>query len=322
MFHAIIESHPHLEASFQCLVRNPERGKALKAAFPSVEVVYGNLSDSDLLETAAANVDIVLHCADIENAEPSQALARGLARRERPGPAFWICASGTDILAWQTIEKNAYGETFETVYDDLDGIDAILGLPDSAPHRGVEAVQQAAASSKVKVAIVCASCIYGRGRGCGNQRSIQLPNLAEYTLQHGKAFQIGRGLSRWPNVHIQDLSDIFLRIVENALDGGGVATWGRNGYYFAESGEHVWGQTAGFVAEEVRRQGFAAAAEVVSWPPEKADQQMESCALFYGTDSRCKARRAREVLGWVPRRNSIEDEIAMTVATEVKKLQV
>lgn len=318
MFHAILEKHPHFEASFQCLVRNPERGQALKAAYPSVDILRGDLSDSDLLECAAANADIVLHCADIENAEPSKALARGLARRERPGPAFWICTSGTDILAWQTIEKKQYGEPFETVYDDLDGIDAILALPADAPHRDVEAVQRDAASPKIKVAIVCAPCIYGRGRGCGNQRSIQLPSLAQYTLEHGKAFQIGRGLCRWPNVHIQDLSDIFLRLFENALNDGGVATWGRDGYYFAENGEHVWGHVAKLVAEEAQRRGLTAAADVVSWSPEEADQQLEFCALFYGTDSRCKARRAREVLGWIPNRHTIEEEISITVATEAK----
>lgn len=321
VFHAIVEKYPHLEVSSRCLVRSPESGRALEAAYPSVDVVYGDLSDSDLLESAAADADIVLHCADIEDPKPSQALARGLARRERPGPAFWICASGTDNLGWQSIEKKLYGEPLEAIYDDIDGVDAILALPAGAPHRDVEAVQQAAASPQVKVAIVSAPCVYGRGRGCGNQRSIQLPNLVQYTLQHGKAFQVGRGLSRWPNVHIQDLSDIFLRLVDNALDSGGVATWGCDGYYFAENGEHVWGQTAKLVAEEVQRQGFTAATEVVSWSPEEADQHLESCVLFYGTDARCRARRAREVLGWLPRRHRIEEEITITVATEAKKFQ-
>ncbi|KAJ5601194.1 hypothetical protein N7510_010728 [Penicillium lagena] len=240
--HAILLEFPHLESLISCLVRKSKHSELLRSTYPSLKLVYGDFDDLSLLEFLASSVDIVIHCANIEDVAPTKALARGLARRDRTGPAFWICTSGTDILAWETIRHGSYGEPREMVYNDMDDIFSVLALPDDAPHRDVEAAQQGATSFRVKTAIVCAPCIYGQGRGCGNQRSIQLPNLARFIIETGNAFMVGRGQNRWPNVHVHDLSNLFVRLTKEALAGGGIATWGLDGYYFAENGEHVWGR--------------------------------------------------------------------------------
>lgn len=86
---------------------------------------------------------------------------------------------------------------------------------------------------------MCPPTIYGTGRGEGNTRSIQLPDLAKGFLQKGHGFQVGVGESYWTNVHVRDLSKIYLKLVEDAASGGKGATWGAEGYYFAEGGEHV-----------------------------------------------------------------------------------
>jgi hypothetical protein len=42
------------------------------------------------------------------------------------------------------------------------------------------------------------------------------------------------------DVHIDDLSDAFILLAEEALkSNGGNAQWGDEGYYFAEAGEFV-----------------------------------------------------------------------------------
>lgn len=42
------------------------------------------------------------------------------------------------------------------------------------------------------------------------------------------------------DVHVNDLSDAFILLVEEALKpNGGRAQWGEEGYYFAEAGEFV-----------------------------------------------------------------------------------
>jgi nucleoside-diphosphate-sugar epimerase len=91
----------------------------------------------------------------------------------------------------------------------------------------------------IRVAIVCPQTIYGLGRGPGNKRSQQLYDLARIILSNGKGVRVGKGENRQTHVHIHDLSDIFVALVEEAAAGGGKATWGREGYYFASRNDHV-----------------------------------------------------------------------------------
>jgi hypothetical protein len=52
----------------------------------------------------------------------------------------------------------------------------------------------------------------------------------------------GKPKTFWPNVHVDDLARLYEEIVESAvqeLEGGkGKATWGQEGYYFADNGVH------------------------------------------------------------------------------------
>lgn len=313
--------HPGWQSTSTCLVRNEERGELVKQRYPAVRLVIGDLSDSRLLETEASQADIIIHCASIEDPGSSRALANGLERRARAGPAFWICLSGTDNLAWRSIRDQSYGQISDLVYDDFEGVTKVTSLPDSAPHRDVEKIQLTAASDNVKVAIVCAPCVYGAGDGVGNTRSIQLPDLAKYTLERGVAFQIGEGLNRWPHVHVHDLSALILSLAEEALQGGGRATWGHDGYYFAENGEHSWGDLARTVAKAAREQALVPNASVVSWTAEEADHKVPFGSLFWGTDSRCKASRARKLLNWQPKHHTILDEVTKTLTAEATALK-
>jgi nucleoside-diphosphate-sugar epimerase len=317
-----MEKHPQWQSSSSCLVRNEERANLVRAHYPHVRLVSGDLADADLLEDEAAQADIVIHCASIEDPISSQALANGLSRRKRPGTAFWICLSGTDNLAWKTIEDDSYGQSSDLVYDDFDHISTVMSLPHSAPHRDVEKIQLEAAREDIKVAIVCAPCVYGAGHGVGSTRSIQLPDLAQHVIEHGTAFKVDQGLNRWPNIHVHDLSSLIRLLAEEALRGGGSATWGqKEGYYFAENGEHCWGDIADLVATAARDSDLVPDAKVVSWSAKEADVHVPFGALFWGTDSRCKAVRARKILDWQPKAHSMEDEVSKTLANEARRME-
>lgn len=63
------------------------------------------------------------------------------------------------------MKHKKYGEPDEKVYNDLEGVDELTGLPDEALHRNVDKVVIAAAdkfADSVKVAIVCPPTIYGK----------------------------------------------------------------------------------------------------------------------------------------------------------------
>lgn len=221
------------------------------------------------------------------------------------------------------MERKTYGEAASKIYNDWDGIDEVTSLPDSAPHRNVDKLVTSAGTEHaqtVKTAIVCPPTIYGKGRGPGNQRSHQLPELARCTLEKKHGIQVGPGLTSWPNVHVADLSVAYLKLVEAAAHGEGNATWGKDGYYFIESGEHVWGHIAKAVASAAYKQGYIPTDEVKTLPNEEVDQLTPWGSCLFGANSRARAIRARKLLGWTPREKSIEDETPETVGAEAKRL--
>lgn len=118
------------------------------------------------------------------------------------------------------ILNNAYGEPSDKVYSDVDGIDEVRSLINqSASKRLVDSffLNLAKPSSSPKIAVVFPPLIYGRGRGPVNQRSMQAPELSRVAIQRREAIQVGKGQSIWINVHITDISQIFVRLVEKAV---------------------------------------------------------------------------------------------------------
>ncbi|KAL8695603.1 MAG: hypothetical protein Q9224_003307 [Gallowayella concinna] len=298
------------------LVRNSDKGAQVASQYPTIRLVYGDLDSAEILEEEAKKADIVLHCANADHAAGAEALIRGLAAHASESPGFIIHTSGTMVIAFADIERQIFGESSSKIYDDWDGVSEITTLPDFAPHRNVDKLVLAAGSQNVKAAIVCPPTIYGVGRGPGNQRSHQIPELSRCTLQKGHGIQVGAGKTRWNNVHVHDLSEVYVALIEAAAAGGGKATWGSEGYYFTENGEHVWGEIAKAVATAARRRGFIPTDKIEIHSNEEINEMSKAGTALWGANSRCRAMRARRLLGWSPKGKSIEDDIAETVAYE------
>lgn len=81
---------------------------------------------------------------------------------------------------------------------------------------------------------------------------MQLPELSRCFLERKQGFMVGEGKSQWGFVHVRDLSLVYLKLAEAAAEGGGKASWGSEGYYFAENGEHVRLPLRGIVDMVVR----------------------------------------------------------------------
>lgn len=90
-----------------------------------------------------------------------------------------------------------------------------------------------------KTAIIFPPIIFGAGKGPGNQRSIQVPSLARAALLQHVGLYLGRGLSRWGIVHVSELADLFVKLVEHAVNATSGPIWNENGLYFAEKGFEV-----------------------------------------------------------------------------------
>ena len=350
--HAILAAHPEYEVT--SLVRDKTKGAQVAEAHPSIRIVYGDLDDSTLLEEEAANTDIVcstfygsfswplkeferrvlmpMDLTDFAHAthEPSvQALAKGLARRERPGPGFLIHTMGSGTVIYDDVIQGRYGQGTDKVFNDLEGLAEVLSVPDFARARGAENAARTVGTwfpKRVKTAVVSTGSAYGLGRGILKYRPTAIHELARSTLQRGRGVVVGEGKAAWRHVHVHDLSDLYLKLVEHAAAGGeetgaGPAVWGgTGGYYFAENGEHVWGELARSISAEAAAQGFLSLADPEIIGPAEATELTPLGQFFWGCNARVEGRRARQALGWKPHRPPLRDEIKSIVATEAEKL--
>ena len=51
---------------------------------------------------------------------------------------------------------------------------------------------------------------------------------------------VGAGRARWPNVHIDDVAELYIVIWDDVVRAAAGVGHGRHGFYFGENGEHSW----------------------------------------------------------------------------------
>jgi len=322
--YALNQKHPDYE--YSALVRTQEKADIVKKAFPNVRIVLGGNDDSELLKEEAAKADVVLHAADASDHEgAAKAIAEGIRTghsKEKPG--YWLHTGGTGILTWEDSENNKLGEWSEKEYNDWTGVDELTSLPDSAFHRNVDKVVLEAGikhGDVIKTNIVCPPTIYGNGRGPINQRGRQVYELAKLVLTGQYVPIIGPGKARWNHIHVADLADVYVLLVEAAVAGNTDAElWGAKGYILTERGEHIWGDLSRTVGKKAVELGYLKSPEEKALEKDAALDQAGFEAISWGLNSRGKAERANKVLGWKPTRCSIEEEVPEILKAEHARL--
>lgn len=232
----------------------------------------------------------------------------------------------------EDVTAGRYGEPSDKVYNDLDGLAEVRAIPIDFTYRGVEELILHSGkenADRVKTAVVCPPCIYGQGRGSGNQRSNQIPDLARATLKKGHGVTVGQGKAIWSGVHVHDLSALYLKLVENAAAGeslaewpGKPALWGEEGFFFCESGDVKFDRIAQQMAQEARKKGHIESDEVKPVDAAEAKQLGHRGDVLWGCNSRSRAKRAREALGWEAKGQSLQDVVKEQVELEAKALNV
>lgn len=115
--------------------------------------------------------------------------------------------------------------------DAGDDLDALWSVPEHVVHRNTEVlIQQAwesAAGGLLRTAVVCPPIIHGRGTGPGRTDSIYYPSLYSASVQTGPTFYTGSGSNVYSRVHVEDVAQVFLKLIESAAAGGQGADWGR-----------------------------------------------------------------------------------------------
>ena len=145
--------------------------------------------------------------------------------------------------------------------------------------------------------------------------------IASLILTEGYIPIVGGGKARWNNIHIHDLSDVFVRLAEAAVAKKQDAEmWGSKGYYLTEAGEHEWSKLAEQIANQAHRLGFIKEPKTQALSKDAALQHGGFEAVSWGLNSRGKAKRAKRVLGWTPTATSLEDEVPVLLKSEFARL--
>jgi nucleoside-diphosphate-sugar epimerase len=264
------------------LVRSEEKGRLLKER--GITPLLGTLDEAAILINGARQADAVLHAA---NADHSRAVETLVAALERSGKLL-IHTSGSSIVA-----DDAFGEyTSPVVFTEDTYFEPV---PDRQPRVAINrAVRQAGIDKGIRTVVICPSMIYGAGRGL-QPDSDQIPKLTALSQQIGAGVYFGKGLSRYSNVHIDDLVDLYLLAIEKAPAAS---------FFFAENGEASFKE----IAESISRTlGFGGRTQSLS----VADviRQYDAAARYgAAANSRVSAVNARR-LGWRPWRPSLAEVV-------------
>ncbi|XWW99701.1 hypothetical protein V2A60_007713 [Cordyceps javanica] len=321
----VYRAHPDYD--YTIYVRDENRAKPIRAKYPKVKFVYGSLEDSETLLDAVAKNDVVIHTADSsDNVPGATAIAMGLEEGHTPeNPGYWIHLGGTSILTWYDQKHGREGEPPlpEQTYRDIDDVERLVTLPDYAHHRNVDILVQDTISDAVKVAILCPPTIYGQGSGPVNTRTVQVPDLAKATLKEGYAPVVGKGETEWDNVHVDDLADLFVKLLDATQDPNlnkNPEIFGLHGYFFASNGVHRWSEVSEWILDEAVKQEFLKEAKTKTLSLKEAESIAGPSAPSLGRNSKGIPQRAEKYLGWKPNGPDLKSTIAATVADEAKAL--
>lgn len=264
------------------LVRNEARAREVEPF--GIEPVIGDLDNSEVLERAADVSDAVINIANSDNRDVVDVFLNTMQGSSKT----FVQSSGTSIVA-----DLADGEYPGKIYEETSPVDP---LPLRAGRVALNDAVLAASNEKLRTMVICPSLIYGIGLGASAD-SMQVPWMIDLAKKHGVGRHIGPGENIWSNVHINDLVDLYLRALEKAPGGA---------FYYAENGENSMRELAEAVS---RMLGYGGRTQSMSVEDAVAEWGEGGARYTMGSNSRVRAVRARQELGWSPSALSLLDEV-------------
>jgi len=271
------------------LARSDEAAAALESR--GIEPLRGDLNAYTPFVAVAQRVDAVINAANSDNPFVVHALLEGLRGTNKA----LIQTSGSSVVG-------AYdnGEVSDRIFDED------TPFTPQAEKAGRVAIDHAvleAARESVRAIVIRPTLIYGSGLGVAST-SVQLPKLIDLARRHGAGRHVGRGLNIWSHVHIADVADLYRLALENAPAGA---------LFYAENGEADFKSVAAAIS---RMLGFGGATRAM--PIGEAVAELGPAAyLSFGSNSRVRGVKSRQVLGWQPAGGTLFDEIEKGVYAEV-----
>ncbi len=181
------------------LVRDRAKADAVQAH--GIEPVIGTLDETALLQAEAAASEGVINAANSGHRGAVEALLAGLAGSGKP----LVHSSGTSVIA-----DRAMGEPSDRIFHEDTPI-----APEPERVARVAIDRLVLEASGIRSVVLCNSMIYGHALGPVAQ-SVQIPALVQQARASGVVRYIGRGLNRWSNVYIADVTALYAQAIEKA----------------------------------------------------------------------------------------------------------
>lgn len=260
--------------------RNDAGENALREA--GHRVVRGQLDEDHLDEVlnAVGEADCTVFTPHLDHKHERAIVSRLIDRLSGSGKRF-IYTSGTAVFGEQT-----WGKWSELSFAEDDEF-----IPfEITKHRvAVEQMVREAVARKVDGIVLRPSCVWGKGYHALAERMV---GSYEKT---GAVCYLGEGMNGWSMVHVEDLADLYLRVVDDGVPGA---------VYHAAHGEipnrciaELLAVRLGCKTRSIDR------AEATSLWGEFATQ------FVFSISSRSRSPRSRGELGWAPSRTNVVDAL-------------
>ncbi|CAE6470322.1 unnamed protein product [Rhizoctonia solani] len=319
---SLVQKYPLTKIT--ALVRNPEDLDAVSAVGPTVHVVLGSHTDREVIIRAVSDAELVVQISYSDDLELVKAIVVGLKlHKEKTGKrALYFHATGT-----MTYAGEASGELRKDyeVWDDRDKNRLRKKVDINAPHRRIDLEAIRAHDQNVAdVYVICPPVVYGLGTGPVRRINGQITHAVRIFLEMNHAVYVGKGTNIWSHIHIRDLIQAILTIIDHAIrtqndTPEGDQTAERDGFdnfYFTSAGEHTWGS----VIEEIARTMFQRG--LLKCPSLESVSEEYNRILSWNVGSNCRVRSARlEALGWRPKETSIIDNIEECVEASLQLIK-
>jgi len=264
------------------LVRNESHVQELESL--GIKTVVGNIHNEDLIKTAVAGVDAVIHNAD--SADDAYAVDSFIKALEGSHKTF-IFTSGSAIFGGK---EN--GRRSDFVYTEDFPLTPRLEMASRVLINNyvLQSVQK-----DIRSIVIVPTMVYGEGLGI-KKDSIQIPALINFSQKKGHGVYFGEGENIWSNLHIEDLADLYVLALEKAKNGS---------IYYAENGASSLKNIAEIISKKYHLEPAR------SLNIQDAVDNFGPAGGYFGfaSNSICSADKARTELGWKPVYNSIENFI-------------
>lgn len=264
------------------LVRPEENEKIELLKERNITAVVGLLDDFEVMTKAAQEADAVIHAANVDHTASIYTLISAL---ERSGKTL-ITTTGSSIVT-----DHADGEYAGNVFHTEDTY--FEPVPYRIPRVDINRyVRQAAIEKGIRTIVICPSMIYGQGRGL-QPDSDQIPKLIKLSQQVNAGMYFGKGLNRYSNVYIDDLTNLYLLALEKAPGGS---------FFFAENGHNSFKEIADMISYYLGFNGKTTSVTI----EHVIKYHGESDRLGVASNSLVKSVNARR-LGWSPKGPSLSE---------------